>query len=272
MEQEGVVKEQGLTLDQAISTYLEAVPPGARTAVQGELLRFARWYGGDRPLERMTGHEVATYAQEVATSGADPYRRLEPVREFLSHARKAGWTATNLATHVRLRKGAGAGNNQQNNHNQDAVQLTQEAKESLERELEELKARRPKIAEMLRQAMADKDFRENAPLDAARDQQAHLEARIREIEATLRRAVIVETPEGRHDVVRLGSRVLVQNLSSGQEQRFILVSPHEVNAAQGKISVASPVGRALMDRAEGEEVEVAVPAGTVRFRIQRIEG
>ena len=272
MEQEGVVNEQALTLDQAILAYLATVPAESRTAAQGELLRFARWYGGDRPLERLTGHEVATYAEEVSASGVDPYRRLEPVRQFLAYARKAGWTPANLATHVRLRRAGGAGNNQQNNRDQDVVQLTAEAKAALERELEELKARRPKIAEMLRQAMADKDFRENAPLDAARDQQAHLEARIREIEATLRRAVIVETPEGRHDVVRLGSRVLVRNLSSGQEQRFMLVSPHEVNAAEGKISVESPVGRALMDRSEGEEVEVRVPAGTVRFRIQRIEG
>jgi transcription elongation factor GreA len=266
-----VTTDERLAVDRAISTYLESLPPDSRAAVQGELLRFARWYGPERPLDRMTGHEVASYADEVSASGADTYRRLEPVRDFLAHAKKAGWTRTNLATHLRLRR-TGAGSSPQDLNGQDTVQLSADAKTALEKELEELKAQRPKIADMLRQAMADKDFRENAPLDAARDQQAHLEARIREIEATLRRAVIVETSEGRHDVVRLGSRVLVQNLASGQEQQFILVSPNEVNASEGKISVASPVGRALMDRGEGEEVEVAVPAGTVRFLIRRIEG
>jgi transcription elongation factor GreA len=120
--------------------------------------------------------------------------------------------------------------------------------------------------------MADKDFRENAPLDAAREHQAHLEGRIREIEATLRHAVIVGEGSPQSNArVGVGSAVLLRNLKSGTEVRYILVSPSEVNPAEGKISIVSPVGKALMERRAGEEVDVKAPAGTLRFRIESVE-
>jgi transcription elongation factor GreA len=128
------------------------------------------------------------------------------------------------------------------------------------------------VAEELRLAMADKDFRENAPLDAARERQGLLEARIRELEATLKQAVIIADASLRSNArVGVGSAVLLRNLKSGVELRYVLVSPSEVNPAEGKISIASPVGKALIERSAGEEVEVAAPAGKIRFRIESVE-
>ena len=117
-------------------------------------------------------------------------------------------------------------------------------------------------------AMLDKDFRENSPLDAAKDKQGHLEARIRDIEAMLKRAVVVEAVEG--DRVHVGVTVHVRNLKSGAVNRFVIVGPTEANAADGKISSASPVGRSLLQRTVGDEVEVSAPAGTMHFRIEQI--
>ncbi|OGO51259.1 MAG: hypothetical protein A2148_09415 [Chloroflexi bacterium RBG_16_68_14] len=153
------------------------------------------------------------------------------------------------------------------------VQLSEEEKAKLATELESLKARRPKIVQDIQRAMADKDFRENAPLDAARQQQAHVEGRIRRLETMLAHAVIVQqgvAPSGQ--VVELGSTVLLRDLRSGAEVTYTVVRPSEVNAAQGRISSESPVGRALRGRRTGDEVEVAVPSGTRRFRIERVEG
>ena len=94
------------------------------------------------------------------------------------------------------------------------------------------------MAEDLRRAMADKDFRENAPLDAARENQAHLEARIRDIETTLKHAVTVGSTTRRPDATAgVGSRIVLRNLKFRAEVRYMLVSPSEVNPAEGKISI-----------------------------------
>jgi transcription elongation factor GreA len=143
---------------------------------------------------------------------------------------------------------------------------------SLEAEIESLKAQRPLVREEIRRAMLDKDFRENAPLDAAKDKQAHLEARIREIDETLKHAVIVEKRDADTSRVHIGSTVVLTNLGSGATVRYTIVGGSEGNASQGKITNASPIGGALLDRREGDEVKITVPAGTLRLRIDKIEG
>ena len=119
--------------------------------------------------------------------------------------------------------------------------------------------------------MADKDFRENAPLDAARDEQGQLEARIRDLEGRLRNAVIIDehAKGGRANV---GSVVKLMNLDTSREQTFMLVSATEVDPSKGKISIQSPIGTAVMNRGTGEEVTVNAPSGPVQFRIIEIQG
>lgn len=258
------------TLTEAASQYLAALPQNQRQDSQPEVYRFVRWYGADRRTAELRGHDVSAYAEALGASAVDAPQRLEVLRGFLSFVRKQKFTPTNLATHVRLRKTAvkamTAGTPLQEVH------LTPEGHAALQAELESLRAQRPRVAEDLRKAMADKDFRENAPLDAAREHQAHLEARIREIEATLSRVVIVGGAAPASNArIGVGSSVVLRNLKSGAELRYVLVSPSEVNPADGKISIVSPVGKALMERSAGEEVEVKAPAGTIRFRIESVE-
>lgn len=264
--------EEMPTLRTAASTYLAGLPPLERQEGQAEIHKFVRWYGADRPVGELKGHDVSAYAESLGVSLADAARKLEPVRSFLAFAKKKGLTATNLAVHLRPPKAAKKAKAQRRVKEDEApLSLTREGIAALEAELEELRSRRPRVAADLQRAMADKDFRENAPLDAAREQQAHLESRIREIEATLHRSVAMEREKSPSSVVRQGSTVYLRNLKSGVELKYTLVHPREVNASQGRISIASPVGKALKTKKEGDEVEVSAPSGAIRFRIEKIQ-
>ncbi len=261
-----------VSLAQAARRYLAALADKERIASQAEVERFTRWCGADRACDQLRAQEVANYAETFTGSVIDASQRAEAVRKFLAFAKKEGFTSSNLGTHLRLRKfaatlAAGRGGAPKE------VQVSEQERAALVAEIESLKAQRPQLMKDIQQARADKDFRENAPLDAARQQQAYIEGRIRRLEATLDRAVVVQgaaTPSG--DAVEIGSTVHLRNLNSGAETVYTLVRPSEVNAAQGRISYESPVGRALLQKRAGAEVEVAAPSGNLRFRIERVEG
>jgi transcription elongation factor GreA len=261
-----------IALEDAAHLYLASLKADARGSAQPEVLKFVRWCGPSRELAFMRGHEVAQYADNLPPTVADAAKRADVVRAFLKWAKEKHYTTENLGTHLRVRKGAKSSGNAQTIDEQP-VYLTREGHEDLLREAEELKARRPQIQADLARAMADKDFRENAPLDAARNEQAHLEARIRELETTLRRAVVLEgdAVEAHGDVARLGDQVTIRDLRNGGEKTYTLVNTDEVRSGQGKISVASPVGKAVYQRRVGEEVDVEAPAGTFRVRIESIK-
>ncbi|MGQ9573304.1 MAG: GreA/GreB family elongation factor [Dehalococcoidia bacterium] len=273
VEGAGGGSQDTVSLSDAAAAYLSALAAEVRQESQGEVYRFVRWYGADRSVGELRGHDVALYAESLGPATADVVRRGEALRAFLAFAKKEGLTATNLATHLRLRKSplsteSGAASAP------PPPQVTAEGYASLSAELESLKAQRPRIAEELRRAMLDKDFRENAPLDAMREQQAHVEARIRQLETILKHAEVVEreAAAGAGARTHLGSTVVLRDLGSGSAVRYTLVSPSEVSPSEGKISIASPVGKALINRSVGEEVEVSVPAGCLHFRIEAIEG
>jgi transcription elongation factor GreA len=258
-------------LSQAAARFVASLSGEARKDSQAEVHRFARWFGADRPIGDLRGHDIDLYAQSLGPATADVLRRADVVRSFLSFAKKEGLTATNLASHLRLRKSPQSATTTVAPPPK-RTQLTEEGHASLQEELKALKEQRPAVAEELRVARLDKDVRENAPLDAALDRQAHIEARIRELETLLKHAEVVGGGADSGSKAHLGSTLVVRDLASGGAMRYTLVSPSEVSPAQGKISVASPVGKALIERAVGDEVEVLVPAGILRFRIEEISG
>ena len=260
------------SLLEAATSYVASLDGKARTGAQSEVNRFVRWYGANRPAATLRGHDVSLYGEELGQATDEAKRRAEHVRGFLSFLKKKGITSTSLAPHLRLRKNTKsvkAGSTQE----RKTVELTADGHAALKQEVETLKEQRPHVREEIRKAMLDKDFRENAPLDAAKDKQAHLESRIREIEETLKHAEIVE--KRRVDAgsqVHIGCTVGITNLVSGAELRYTIVGSNEGNAAVGKISNASPIGSALIGGTVGDEVEVSIPAGTLRLRIESIEG
>src|SRR5207245_2838242 len=157
--------------------------------------------------------------------------RTEQLRAFLLYLKKKDLSEINLAPHLRLRKG---GAKIAGTAGQDfaIVDVTREGIEALRGELDTLVSQRSGVREEIRKAMLDKDFRENAPLDASKDKQGHIEARIREIEATLKRAVVVQqSAEG--DRVQVGVTVRVRHLRSGAINRVTIVGPTASNAAAG---------------------------------------
>ena len=134
-----------------------------------------------------------------------------------------------------------------------------------------LKEERTSVVEDIRHAMADKDFRENAPLDAAKERQGFVELRIRELEAALLNAQILgkgrAVPQQRSV---LGAKVTLRDVDSGKKLVYVLVDVREADVSSGKISTSSPVGQALLDRAVGDEVKINIPKGTLHYLVERI--
>lgn len=256
------------SLVDAASQYLSTVGQSTHHDVQPAIYRFVQWFGAKRNVSELTGVDVERFVEESAGRGGSQGRSAEGIRPFLVYLKKVNLTKSNLSTAVKVRRTEGRSASEVM---ANRVQMTREGYEALQQELEELKGTRPQIAEALRLAMADKDFRENAPLDAARDQQAHVEAQIRRIEDLTKRAAIVAGATGEGGAARVGSHVVIVNQQTQQKTRYHLVSPSEVNPKEGKISVASPVGRALLDRSQGDEVSVNVPAGVIKLRVETVE-
>lgn len=145
--------------------------------------------------------------------------------------------------------------------------LTQEGLQALKDELHELTTqKRGEIAERLKEAKADGDLSENAMYDAARDEQSFVEGRIAEIEHILKHAAVISN-KGK-STVALGSKVHVE-LEEG-EVEYVIVGSTEANPDKGYISDQSPIGKALIGRKAGDEVEVEVPSGKITYRIKKI--
>ncbi len=152
----------------------------------------------------------------------------------------------------------------------DSIPMTREGYEALKRELERLKKEeRPKIIAEIERARAFGDLSENAEYHAAKEKQAFIETKIRELESKLTRAIIVEQPREEGKVV-FGCKVKLEDLDTGQVVEYHLVGGDEADPSQGKISIHSPVARALVGKEEGDEVEVKVPAGKRRYLILEV--
>src|SRR5215210_47752 len=147
---------------------------------------------------------------------------------------------------------------------------TPEALAALEAELDELEGEgRRAMAERIRTARAWGDLKENAEYHDAKDAQAHLETRILRLQERRRNAVVVETAAGA-DRVALGSTVTVRDAESGRESVHTLVSANESDPPSGRLSVESPLARALAGAAVGDEVAFEAPRGTRRLVVVRI--
>ena len=153
------------------------------------------------------------------------------------------------------------------------VPVTREGLERLKAELDELRdVRRPAIVAAIAEARSHGDLRENAAYDAAKQDQAMNEKRIRDLEGLLRNALIIddEAREGSSDTVRLGSTVVIE--VEGDEERYTIVGAIEAKPAAGLISNESPVGKALLGKRAGQDAFVATPRGQTKYTVKRIEG
>lgn len=150
-----------------------------------------------------------------------------------------------------------------------SFQLTQEGINKLKEELNYLKdVKRGENLEALKEARAQGDLSENADYDAARNEQARIEARIAEIETIIKNVKIIKTTTD--DIVNIGKQVKIYFEESKEEKIFFLVGSIEANPMEQKISIESPLGKAMVGRSEGDEVEVKTETGRV-FKIKILE-
>jgi transcription elongation factor GreA len=151
------------------------------------------------------------------------------------------------------------------------VYLTEEALAQLKQDLQYLRTKeRARIAQAIAEAREKGDLSENAEYDAAKEEQGHLEARIAKIEATISSARMVDEKNVDTSKAYILSKVRVRNMKTGAEQSYLLVSAHEANLAEGKISVTSPIGQGLLGKSVGDTVDIKVPAGVVKLEVLEI--
>lgn len=153
----------------------------------------------------------------------------------------------------------------------EEILLTKEGYEKIVAEHEELVAvRRREVAERIKEALSYGDISENAEYDAAKNEQAELEERIHKLENMMRKAKIIEEVETSAGRVSVGVKVKVKETATNDEMEFVIVGSTEADPFEGKISNESLVGAALLGKAQGEVVEIAVPDGIVHYEIVSI--
>ncbi len=261
---------QNPSLGEAATGFLASLPLGEKGMSQQEVYRFVRWYGWGRALAELTAPDVASYAERLSLSDTDYIKKLELIHAFLVYAKKEGWSKSNLATHLKAKKGKARLQSSFKRGSPETISLTQQGYAALKAELTILKSKRSEAIDEVRRAAADKDFRENAPLDAAREQRGHLEGRIKELEEALKSAVVFDKKRKGTLKVSVGDSIVLRDLASGEELHYIMVNSREANPTRGKISSASPIGKAIIGRGQGEVIEVIAPVGKLRYQIEQI--
>lgn len=149
--------------------------------------------------------------------------------------------------------------------------ITKKGYDALKAELDRLhKVERPKVIEAIAEARAHGDLSENAEYDAAKERQGFIEARISELNHKLADARIIDTSKLSSETVVFGATVLIVECESQQKKQYTLVGQDEADLKDGKISVQSPVGKALIGRRVGDLVEVTTPARVVEYEVCEI--
>ena len=142
---------------------------------------------------------------------------------------------------------------------------------SLEAELQRLKAEeRPRIIAAISEARAHGDLSENAEYHAAKEQQGLNEARVAEMEDKLSRADVIDTAKLSGDTIKFGATVTMTDEDTGDKVKYTIVDA-EANLRDGKISISSPIARALIAKSKGDTVEVTTPKGSRSFEVLKVE-
>lgn len=257
------------SLGKTATEYLVSLTPEIRQKAQIEINKFVRWYGEERVFCELSAHEVENYAEQITKSTIDSAEKLEPVKTFLTYAHKKKITKINLSPHIKIKK-TSSKQTSSARRNSKTITLTAQGYNELKEELNALINERPKIAEEIHKAAADKDFKENAPLDAAKEYQGQVEARIKELESTLQVAVILDKKQEADVTITIGATVVITDIGYNEQIQYTLVDAREADPSKGKISVASPIGQALLGRRKGDDVNVNAPAGIMAYKIDDI--
>ena len=149
--------------------------------------------------------------------------------------------------------------------------MSQEGYDKLVAELHRLESvERPKASAAIAEAADKGDLSENSEYDAAKEAQAHLEAKINDMKMTIAQAKIVDMSRLSTDTVQLMSTVVMTNQANGRQMKYTIVSESEANFKQGKISIKTPIAQGLLNKKVGDVVEIKIPRGVLKVKIDSI--
>ena len=153
----------------------------------------------------------------------------------------------------------------------DRIPITKKGYEVLKKELSNLKkVERPQNIKAIEEARAHGDLSENAEFDAAKDRQGFIEGRIGELTFKLANADIIDTDELPKDMAVFGSKVVIENIDTGENIEYQLVGPEESDIEKGRISVSSPLGKEIIRKRPGDEFALQVPGGRRNYELVEI--
>lgn len=234
--------------------------------------RFLSHVGPDTPLVELSPNGVERFQQVIGDRTPNLDEKLRPVKELLRYCWRQGYCDQNLGNHLKVKRiGSGANSSGTFTHEAaETFEMTAAGLRQLEEELALAEERMPEVIQEVAAAREDKDIRENAPLEAAREEQERLRSRMDELEYRIARAVVREALDtGR---AQIGSVVSVVEIDAGGTEHqltreYTLVGTSEAKASEQKISVDSPLGRGLLDQRAGNVIEFDAPSGRKRFRL-----
>ncbi len=149
--------------------------------------------------------------------------------------------------------------------------MSQEGYDKLVEELRQMiQEELPRVKDAIAEARDKGDLSENFEYHAAKREQGRLLSRIRFKQKVLKFARVIDTSRLKADTIALLSKVVMTNLTTGAQMNYTIVSPHEADLREGKISIKSPIGQALLNKKAGDIVEVAVPVGVLKLRIDSV--
>lgn len=149
--------------------------------------------------------------------------------------------------------------------------MSQEGYDNMVAELKRLEGiERPKASAAIAEARDKGDLSENSEYDAAKEAQAHLEDKINKLKLAISEAKIIDVSRLSSDVVQILSKVEMTNLANKAKMSYTIVSENEANLREGKISIKTPIAQGLLGKKVGDEVEIKIPRGTIKLRIENI--
>ena len=252
--------------------------------------RFLSHFGPSTALSELSPKGVEGFQEIIGGNTTDLESRLRPVKEFLRYCAEQMYTTKpgldadgqqveikhNLGNYLRIKRStsgqrAAAGFTHEA---ADTFEMTPQGLQALQLELNGAQAEMPAAIQAVAAAREDKDIRENAPLEAAREYQERLKARIDELEYRIAHAVVRE--RGNSDLARIGSHVEVVEVDEtgavvGEPREYTLVGTTEANAAERKISTESPLGAGLVNQSVGQQVVIDAPSGRKQFRLLAVD-
>jgi transcription elongation factor GreA len=154
----------------------------------------------------------------------------------------------------------------------ERIPMTHAGYKALENEINKLKTiERPSVIKMIEEARAHGDLSENAEYHAAKERQAFIEGRVIELEDQLGRAEVIDVSKLSGTTVKFGATVTLTDEDTGEKRKFQIVGDLEADAKRGRISISSPIARALIGKGKGDTVEVAAPGGARSYEILKVD-